>query len=191
MVIIFIFLAFPILLSLSLYALLKNLNNKYKKIMLISVLYAALFIIIASYMNQVQSEDPLVIILGMVLLFFSIACPSVIAVFYFENTFERKYEMAEAFFFPLAALPYLAFFISPESIEGQPIPPDYFQSIIPLFGWFIDPAFKDASLTVSYETSIITGLISYAGIFFEVLITLFVLCIIMRKIKEAVDNVSS
>ena len=191
MIIIFIFIIFTILLSLSLYALLKNLDGKFKKIMVVSVLYAVLFIIIASYMNQVQSEDPLVIILGLFLLFFSIACPSVIAVFYFENTFERKYEMAEAFFFPLVSLPYLAFFISPELIEGQALPPDYFQSIIPLFGWFIDPAFKDADLAVSSETSITTGLISYAGIFFEVLSTLFALCIIIRKIKETVDNVSS
>ncbi|ADN35022.1 hypothetical protein Mpet_0244 [Methanolacinia petrolearia DSM 11571] len=191
MIIIFIFIIIPILLSLSLYALLKNLNGKFKKIVLVSALYTILFIIIASYMNQIQPGDPLVIILGLILLTFSIACPSAIAVFYFKNTFERKYEMAEAFFFPLVSLPYLAFFISPELIEGQPLPPDYFQSIIPLFGWFIDPVFKDAGLAVSPETSIITGLISDIGIFFEVLITLFVLCIIMRKIKETVDNVGS
>ena len=191
MIIIFIFILFPILLSLSLYALLTNLNGKLKKIAVVSALYAISFIITAYYMSGVQSEDPVVIISGLLLLSLSIACPCVIAVFYFENTFEKRYEMAEAFFFPLVSLPYLAFFISPELIEGQPLPPGYFQGIIPMFGWFIDPAFRDAGLTVSYETSIITGLISYLGIFFEILITLFVLCIILRKIKEAVDNVGS
>ena len=191
MIIIFIFIIIPILVSLSLYVLLMNLKSKFEKIILISALYAVLFIIIASYMNQIQSNDPLVIILGMILLSFSVACPSVIAVFYFEKIFERRYEMAEVFFFPLVSLPYLAFFISPELIEGQQLPPDYFQSILPLFGWIFDIAYKDADLIVSNETSIITGLIADLGIFFEVLITLFVLCIILRKIKEEIGNVSS
>ncbi|MDD4127696.1 MAG: hypothetical protein PHV39_08425, partial [Methanomicrobium sp.] len=94
-------------------------------------------------------------------------------------------------FFPLAAIPYLAFFIRPELIEGQPLPPDFFQSMLPLFGWIFDLAFKDANLSINYDTSIIVGLISYLGIFFEILISLFILCIIMRKIKETADDVGS
>jgi len=168
-----------------------NINSKYTKILLLSAFYLVSFLIIAKYLAQMPLGDYLITISGLLLLFFSIACPSVITVFYFEKTFQEKYEMIEALFFPLAAIPYLAFFIRPELIEGQPLPPDFFQSMLPLFGWIFDLAFKDANLSINYDTSIIVGLISYLGIFFEILISLFILCIIMRKIKETADDVGS
>ena len=191
MITMFILIILPFLLSLSLYVLLMNLNSKFKKIILVSTFYAVTFIIIAYSMNHLQFENYFVILLGLLLLSLSIACPSVITIFYFEKTFQKKYEMIEALFFPLAAIPYLAFFIRPELIEGQPLPPDFFQSMLPLFGWIFDLADIDAGLTVSHDTSIITNLISSFGIFIEILISLFILCIIMRKVKEMVDNVSS
>lgn len=191
MIEIFILILFPLLLSPALYAIFVNLNGRASRIMAIFVLYTTLFIATAIYMNGAQPGDPFVIISGLLLLSFSIACPPVIAVFYFEDIFKKGYGMAGAFLFPLAAIPYLAFLIRPEMIDGQPLPPDYFQGIIPLFGWLIDPVFRDAVPTVNYETSIVTGLISYLGIFFEVLVTLFILCIVLRKIRKAVDNTGS